>query len=471
MKKTYLFTLALTSVMTVSAQKEITPEVLSQLEQSYEATPQNRALQNAISANSIKTLALSQQNQVKQTDEEFAIDITNTGITNQESSGRCWMFTGMNVLRHRMMQRTGLRGFMFSHVHLFFYDQLEKANLFLQSIIDTRSQSLDSQQVRWLFQNPLSDGGTYTGVADLVTKYGLVPKECQAETYTSNHTDEIDRLLKTKLREFGILLREKSEAGATAKALEAMKVSQMKTIYHILVMAYGEPVKKFTWAPRKDGKKVSPEKEYTPLEFAHKYVLDAEGSQPAIDLYADYVMLMNDPSRPYNKVYDIDMDRHTYEGHNWVYLNLDIEELKPICIASLRDSIPMYFSCDVGKFLNRKTGLLDVNNYDYGSLLGTTFTMDKRQRIQTLDSGSSHAMTLTSVDLDADGRATKWKVENSWGADYGFKGSLIMTAEWFDEYMFRIAVNKKYVPQNILKLLNQKPILLPAWDPMFKGEE
>ena len=186
---------------------------------------------------------------------------------------------------------------------------------------------------------------------------------------------------------------------------------------------------------------------------------------------ANYVMLMNDPSRPFNQVYEIDYDRHTYDGHNWLYINLPIEDIKEMAIASLKDSTMMYFSCDVGKFLDSKKGTLDLNNYDYGSLFGTTFGMNKKQRIQSFDSGSTHAMTLMAVDLDDSGKPKKWMVENSWGKEHGYQGHLIMTDEWFDEYMFRVVVNKKYCPQNVLDMLKQKPVRLPAWDPMFQNEQ
>ena len=165
------------------------------------------------------------------------------------------------------------------------------------------------------------------------------------------------------------------------------------------------------------------------------------------------------------------MDRHTHDGHNWLYLNLDIKDLAPIAIASLKDSTQMYFSCDVGKFLDSKKGVLDIQAWDYNSLLGTTFGMNKKQRIQTRDSGSSHAMTLMGVDIDDKGNPIKWKVENSWGASSGHNGYLIMTNEWFNEYMFRVVVNKKYIPKKILKLAEQTPTLLPAWDPMFMEEK
>ena len=180
---------------------------------------------------------------------------------------------------------------------------------------------------------------------------------------------------------------------------------------------------------------------------------------------------MNDPSRPYWKSYEISYDRHVYEGHNWLYVNLPMEDIKQMAIASIKDSVMMYFSCDVGKFLDSGRGLLDINNYDYESLFGVEFKMDKKQRIITRDSGSSHAMTLKSVDIDENGKTVKWQVENSWGASSGYKGTLIMTDEWFDEYMFRLVVDKKYVPAKVLKVLDEKPTMLPAWDPMFMPEE
>ncbi len=441
--------------MLVSAQTGITPEVLKQLEGSYTGTPAEKALRNAISNVGIAKMAINQENAGAK-DKHFGIEIKNTGITDQKSSGRCWLFTGLNVLRGRAMKKLDTKDFVLSQCYLFFFDQLEKSNLFLQGIIDTRKQPIDSEMVRWLFQHPLSDGGTYTGVADLATKYGVVPADIMPETYVSNSTSEFCGHLKRKLREFGITLREKSEAGMGEKQLQALKVEQLGTVYRMLVMAYGVPPTKFTWK----------DKTYTPQEFFKTYCI-SDGE----DLNKDYVMLMNDPSRPFGKVYEIDYDRHVYDGHNWLYVNLPIEELENIAIASLKDSCQMYFSCDVGKFLDRNVGIADINNFDYGSLLGTTFGMNKKQRIETFDSGSTHAMTLMAVDLDSQGKAKKWKVENSWGSSSGQNGYIIMTDEWFREYMFRVVVNRKFCPESVLELLKQKPIRLPAWDPMFSEED
>ena len=458
MKKSILCTLILglqLGLPAAYAQTGITPDVLKTLQGSYTGTPAEKALRNAISNVGISKMAVNQENAGAK-DKNFSIEVKNTGITDQKSSGRCWLFTGLNVLRGRAMKKLDTKNFVLSQCYLFFYDQLEKSNLFLQGIIDTRKQPIDSEMVRWLFQHPLSDGGTYTGVADLATKDGVIPADVMPETYVSNSTSEFCGHLKRKLREFGITLREKSEAGMSEKQLQALKVEQLGTVYRMLVMAYGVPPTRFTWKG----------KTYTPQEFFSTYCV-SEGE----DLNRDYVMLMNDPSRPYNQVYEIDYDRHVYDGHNWLYVNLPIEELENIAIASLKDSCQMYFSCDVGKFLDRSGGIADINNFDYGSLLGTTFGMNKKQRIQSFDSGSTHAMTLMAVDLDDAGKHKKWKVENSWGADSGQNGYIIMTGEWFREYMFRVVVNRRYCPASVLELMKQKPVRLPAWDPMFQGEE
>ena len=360
-----------------------------------------------------------------------------------------------------IINRANLQSLEFSQIYLFFYDQLEKSNLFLQAVIDTKHEPMDDKTVEWLFKNPLSDGGTFTGVADLIAKYGVVPSGVMPENYTANNTSKFTSFVKRKLREDGLLLRESHLKG---NDLLQLKERMLGEIYHMLVLGLGQPVTEFTWAPKgADGKYISAPKRYTPQSFYAEWVGE--------DLNRDYVMLMNDPTREFWKTYEIQYDRHTYDGHNWLYLNLPMDEIKAAAIASIKDSTMMYFSCDVNKELDGKRGLLSLDNYDYSSILGVTFGMDKRQRILSFDSGSSHAMTLKAVDLDADGKPVKWEVENSWGADYGYKGFLIMTDEWFDAYMFRLVVNKRYLSDRVLKAALQKPTLLPCWDPMFASEE
>ena len=298
---------------------------------------------------------------------------------------------------------------------------------------------------------------------DVVTKYGLVPADVMPESYNANNTSRMASILSLKLREYGLTLRKAAAKGEKAAALQKRKTEMLATVYRILSICLGEPVQQFTWTMKgADGKPVGT-KEYTPLSFYKEYI--------GKDLKNDFVMVMNDPSRPYHKTYTIDMDRHSYDGAQWTYLNLPMEEIKPLAIASIKDSTMMYFSCDVGKFLNSKPGVLSLRNYDDAALCATEVPMTKAERISTFASASSHAMTLMAVDLDADGKAKKWMVENSWGTSSGYRGHLIMTDEWFDEYMFRLVVDRKYVPAETLRLLEQKPVQLPAWDPLFAGEE
>lgn len=444
----------------IMAQTEITDEMLSDFREKTVINGADKAVRNALAANDIRDIALNQDNQVEM-NTYFSNSVPSKGITDQQSSGRCWLFTGMNVLRSKMINEQNLVGMNFSHVYLFFYDQLEKSNLFLQAIIDTRKSPMEDKTVEWLFRNPLSDGGTFTGVADLVVKYGVVPQGVMPETFASNNTSRFTSLIKRKLREYALKLRE-MKGGDTI--LQTAKKEMLAEVYRILVLGFGQPPTEFTWAPKgADGSYLSTPRKYTPKSFYDEMIGE--------DLQNNYVMLMNDPTREYWKTYEIQYDRHTYDGHNWLYLNLPMDEIKTAAIASIKDSTMMYYSCDVAKELDSKRGLLDMNNYDYESILGVEFGMDKKQRIMSFDSGSSHAMTLKAVDLDAEGKPVKWEVENSWGASSGFNGHLIMTDEWFDEYTFRLVVKKKYLSEKILKASQQKPIMLPCWDPMFAGEE
>lgn len=439
----------------------LTPEFLGRLRDSRSDTPAERALRNAISQTDINTLARNAQN-AGAVDPTFTDRVESKGITNQKSSGRCWLFTGLNVIRSRMMVGHDLPKLELSQNYNFFYDQLEKSNLFLQTIIDTHALPMDDKKVEWLFKNPLSDGGQYTGFSENVMKYGVIPSDVWPETYSSNNTSQMRRLISLKLREDGLELRRMMTGGADSRAAVMRKEEMLGEIYRMLALTLGEPPLKFEWARKDRHGNVIDRRTYTPQEFYAEYCGD--------DLRGNYVMLMNDPTRPYYKLYEIDLDRHIYDGDNWTYLNLPVEEIKAAAIRSIKDSAMMYFSCDVGQFFDRSRGLLDINNFSYGDLLGTTFGMDKADRIRTFASASSHAMTLMAVDLDADGTPLRWMVENSWG-DGPNNGHLVMTDRWFDEYMFRLVVSKKYLTKETLRLLDQKPEMLPAWDPMFADEE
>lgn len=457
-------TAAMLLVINAEAQNAggISPQMMHQFEKQHQANPASRALQNAVAANSIDGLAVNKAN-AGAFDTYFSVETPSQSITNQKSSGRCWMFSGFNVLRGNFAKRTDSLTVSLSQNYLFFYDQLEKANLMLQGVIDHAKKPFEDQRVQFFFQSPINDGGTFCGVADLVEKYGLVPSSVQPESFSAENTAKMASIVKSKLREHGLKLRQMVADGKKTADVQKAKATALSEIYNILALTLGEPVKEFDYAFKgKDGRAKTPVKHYTPKTFAEEVV--------GGPINGTFIMVMNDPRRPYYKTYEVEYDRHTYDGHNWKYLNLPMDEIEQLAVASLKDGRKLYSSYDVGKQLDRKRGYADTENFDYASLFGTSFTMDKAQRISTFDSGSTHAMTLTAVDLDANGKATKWKVENSWGGDWGQKGCLIMTDRWFREYMFRLVVNKKYVSEKLQKDYNQKPIMVMPEDPLFQQD-
>ena len=467
--KTLALGLCLALATTAGAQNKqggISAEMLQNIEKTQKATTTaDKALFNALASNKIDDLAKNFGNN-RYTNDHFSVETAKQSIHNQKSSGRCWMFSSFNVLRSDFAHNHGDSVVVdFSHVYLFFFDQLEKANLMLQGVIDNAKKPIDDQRVQFFFKNPLNDGGTFCGAADLAPKYGLVPMSVQPETFSAENTSKISSLISTKLREFGLELRKMVADGKKAAAINQRKTEMLGTVYHMLSITMGEPVKEFTYQFRnKDGKAV-----VEPRLFAPKSFYDEVVGHP---LEGTFIMVMNDPRRPYHKTYEVEYDRHVYDGQNWKYLNLPVEDIAKLAIASLKDGKKMYSSYDVGKQLDRTSGYLDTENFDYGSLFSTSFNkMNKAERIATFDSGSTHAMTLTAVDLDKDGNPIKWKVENSWGANNGVNGCLIMTNRWFNEYMFRLVVDKKYVPETLLKEFDQKPLMVMPEDPLFGQDD
>ena len=467
--KTLALGLCLALATTAGAQNKqggISAEMLQNIEKTQKATTTaDKALFNALASNKIEDLAKNFGNN-RYTNDHFSVETAKQSIHNQKSSGRCWMFSSFNVLRSDFAHNHGDSVVVdFSHVYLFFFDQLEKANLMLQGVIDNAKKPIDDQRVQFFFKNPLNDGGTFCGAADLAPKYGLVPMSVQPETFSAENTSKISSLISTKLREFGLELRKMVADGKKVAAINQRKTEMLGTVYHMLSITMGEPVKEFTYQFRnKDGKAVGEPRRFTPKSFYDEVV-----GHP---LEGTFIMVMNDPRRPYHKTYEVEYDRHVYDGQNWKYLNLPVEDIAKLAIASLKDGKKMYSSYDVGKQLDRTSGYLDTENFDYGSLFSTSFNkMNKAERIATFDSGSTHAMTLTAVDLDKDGNPIKWKVENSWGANNGVNGCLIMTNRWFNEYMFRLVVDKKYVPETLLKEFDQKPLMVMPEDPLFGQDD
>ena len=451
-----LFSVALLVAGSLSAQ-DISKPALDQIRAGFKKDAYTKAMQNALSSNDISKLAWNRAN-VGTTDHLFTYRVDVSGITDQKSSGRCWMFSSLNLFRPGVMKKFNTSEFEFSESYLYFYDLLEKANLFLNNMENSASLPIENEKVRWYLKSPVDDGGQWVNFVNLVKKYGMVPKEAMGETNSSENTSLLTKFLNTKLREDALEIRDLKNSKTDPKKVATRKVEMLSEIYRMLALNLSEPPTEFVWRFKDKDKKIV-EKNYTPQSFRDEVL-----GETKLD---DLVMIMNDPSRPFWKHYEVENYRNTSEGNNWHYVNLPNDVIKEFCIASIKNNEALYASCDVGKQLRRDVGILDVDNFDYESVYGVKFGMNKAQRIQTGESGSSHGMALIAVDVDAQGKPVKWQFENSWGPVAGEKGYLTFTDAWFNEYMFRFVINKKYLTSKVLEIYAQKPEMLPPWDPMF----
>ena len=431
---------------------------LARLRDEFAANPTNRLAQNAVTQVTADDVALNRAI-VTATDHTFSNRLDEWSVTNQKRSGRCWMFAGLNLFRVGAMKQMGLKSFEFSQSYPMFWDKLERANYFLEAMIATADRDVDDRTVAFLLSHPAEDGGQWNMFVNLVKKHGLVPKSVMPETESSSSSARMNSILRRKLREGATTLRRLHATGADPAALRAAKDEILEVIYRILAIHLGTPPERFTWQwTDKDGN-FHRDADLTPQEFAARYV-----TLP-ID---EYVCLVNDPrpNSPYGHTYTVDYLGNVVGGAPVVYLNVDIETMKAIARQTIEDGEPVWFGCDVGKMMRRDLGIWDKDLYDYGSLYGTTFGMSKAERLLYQETQMTHAMLFTGVDL-LDGKARRWRVENSWGEEGGQKGFYTMNDNWFDEYTFEIAARKSLLPANLQAALAQAaPIVLPAWDPM-----
>ena len=438
-------------------QASVSLDTIQQFAQAFQADPTKKLVMNAVVKNGLSNAAENYMSEVHMR-HTFSVQIETGKITNQKSSGRCWLFAGLNTLRLEVMRKCNLETFELSQNYAMFWDKFEKANYFLESILETLDEPVGSRLLDFLLGAPVQDGGQWDMFVALVEKYGAVPKEFMPETFHSSNTGMMNKYLTLKLREYAVTLRDDYAKGTPRDQLAGRKTDMLRTIYEMLCICLGNPPTQFDFEYRDKEKVFHREAGLSPMGFYSQFI------GRALD---DYVSLINAPTadKPYYKTFTVQYLGNVKGGRGVKYLNLPSEELKALAIAQMQDDQPVWFGCDVGQWLTRECGAMDLEAFNYDGVLFTQFPLNKAQRLDYRESVLTHAMVFTGVNL-VDGKPNRWKVENSWGDKSGKDGWFIMSDAWFDEYNYQIVVHKKYLSDAQKAAFALAPIELKPWDPM-----
>ncbi|WP_042763162.1 aminopeptidase C [Streptococcus sanguinis] len=424
----------------------------------YEANSKYAAMENAISHNGLLA-SLEKRSAAVENTPIFSLDLTKDKVSDQKASGRCWMFAALNTFRHKMIAGFQLEDFELSQAHTFFWDKYEKSNWFLEQVIATADQELTSRKVKFLLDTPQQDGGQWDMVVSLFEKYGVVPKSVYPESISSSDSRELNQILNKLLRQDAQILRELRVEGAESAELQAKKEELLQEVFNFLAMNLGLPPRKFDFSYRDKDNHFHSESGLTPLTFYQKYV----------DLkLADYVSIINAPTadKPYGRSYTVEMLGNVVGSKPVRYLNVEMDRLKELAIAQMQAGETVWFGSDVGQSSNRKAGVMAEGMHDFTASMDIRLTQDKAGRLDYSESLMTHAMVLTGVDLDENGKAKKWKVENSWGEKVGNKGYFVASDAWMDEYTYQIVVRKEFLTSAELAAYEAEPLVLAPWDPM-----
>ena len=438
--------------MTTIQATQITAETINEFRTTFERDSTAKVSQNAVSMTTIDDVALV-RDVVQSTDFTFSTHLDDWKVTHQKKSGRCWLFAALNMLRVPVMKKLNVKEFEFSQNWTMFWDKFERANWFLQHIIETADRDVDDRTVAFLLGDPIGDGGQWNMFVNVVKKHGLVPKSVMPETESSSCTMKMNMILRWKLRDGAESIR------ANGADVEQVRTEVLSGIWRILCIHLGTPPQSFMWQWQDKDKKFHRKGEMTPLEFAKEYI------ETTLD---EYVCVVNDPrpSSSYLNTYTVECLGNVVGGELVKYLNVETKTMKSLTQKMLEDDKPVWMGCDVGKMFRRDIGIWDAELFDFESVYGTSLGLTKAQRLEYRQTLMTHAMLFTGVDVH-DGVATKWRVENSWGDDgVGVKGFHVMNDSWFDEYMFEVAIEKKYLSPELLAAWEEEPTVLAPWDPM-----
>lgn len=415
---------------------ELTLQELEKFSKEFNANPQNQVVARAAQKSGVLAASYNERVQSKLT-RVFSTELDTDNVTNQKHSGRCWEFATLNVLRHAFGKKYKAKNFTFSQAYNFFWDKIERANIFYNNILATADKPLDSHEVKSHLDFAGGDGGQFHMAASLVEKYGVVPSYAMPESFNTNDTTGFATALGDKLKKDALVLRKLKNENKDDE-IEKTREKFLSEVYRMTAIAVGEPPKRFDLEYRDDDKKYHLDKNLTPLEFLHKYLSD-------VDLN-DYVVLTNAPDHEYNKLYGLPGEDNIQGAYRIKLLNVPMEYLTTASIAQLKDGEAVWFGNDVLRQMDRKTGYLSTNLYKLNDLFGVNLDMDKADRLRTGVGEVSHAMTLVGVDEDQ-GDIRQWKVENSWGEKSGSKGYFVMSNEWFNDYVYEVVVHKKYLTE------------------------
>ena len=428
------------------------------------AWSQERA--NAVAKNAVTSMGIRAAARVPEAVAKnalaFDIDLAQGDRCNQQRSGRCWMFASLNTMRYRTIKKYNLKTFELSQAYPLFWDKLEKSNWFLCNIIDTLDEPLDGRLVSYLLTDPICDGGQWDMFRALVAKYGVCPKEAMPETACSKNTHEMDAYLTRYLRGCARRLRDAHAAGTAVDDLQQMRAQMVEEIYALLVTCLGEPPATFEVRLRDKDDNLALSGTFTPQEFF----------ATAVDMQLDdFVSLISAPTadKPFGHAFTVSRLGNVVEAGGVRYLNLPVDELKRVAVAQLADGLPVWFGCDVDQSYLREEGIMDTASIDIDGLFGFAVEkcLDRAERLDYGESLMTHAMVFEGVRLNEDGKPTLWKVENSWGKDHGRDGFDTISDAWFDEYVYQVVVDKKYLtPQQRDVYENEQATVLAPWDPM-----
>ena len=435
----------------------LNPESVSAFQQDFASDPTKRLMQNVVAQRDVNEVALN-RSVVTSAHHTYSKVLDDWRVTNQARSGRCWMFAGLNLLRADARKSLNVRDFEFSQSYLMFWDKLERANFLLEAIIETADRPVDDRTVAWLLQRGIEDGGQWDMFVALVNKHGVVPKTVMPETESSSNSSRMNMTLNYQVRQGAKRIREQYQAEASLDELRETKQAVLGTVYKMLSIHLGTPPASFDWQWKDKSGGFRRDGELTPLAFKERYA--------STDLN-DFVCLVHDPreANPFGRTYTIEYLGNVVAGPPIRYLNVDIDLMKGVAAKLLEDGKPVWFGCDTSKQMHRELGIWDAELFDYQSVYGADFSLDKASRLDYHQTRMTHAMLFTGVDM-VDGKPRRWRVENSWDDKVGDKGFFLMNDSWFAEYMFEVAAPRSLLSPELQQALTQEPIVLPAWDPM-----